>query len=124
MTADDPWPLVASQFQHHIKLRVGDQTWQHARNRIAREVLTGKGIHPVPALGPGACEIELTKRSPDQLRSAEKHHDTAAERPNVGPPTLLSYRGREFVIDGHHRINHHLADGRRDDLQVILLTPR
>jgi hypothetical protein len=44
--------------------------------------------------------------------------------PGVRPPTVLQYRGREFIVDGNNRINQYLADARERPLAVLLLTLR
>lgn len=120
MNAAELWALVAKQLAEHVK--PGDGNWEGALNRIAREMLVPKGVYSPPRLGPDGCDIELVTRDADELRSVEKHRDWAHH--GLLPPVLLRFWGREFAIDGHHRINQYLQDGRTDPLKVILLSVR
>ena len=111
---------VERELRGHIKRKQGDATAVDALNRVARKVLSGKGLE-APRLGPSECTIQRVSRTPAELQQMERHHGRLTPNADVpGLPTVLAYLGREFVIDGHNRINRHLADGRADPKDVIL----
>jgi len=123
MTLDSTlWELVAMQLTEHIRPDRGDRTWLDALNRIARAVLVPKGVRRPPLLAPKICQIVWSVRSHAQLLAAEKHHPE--KHPGKYPPILLVLDGREFVIDGHKRVNHYLDAVAIEPLSVIVLTIR
>ena len=118
---EDLWLSVVQQFAEHVHNDWGDRTLQDALNRIAKKVLAAHGLDLSIRLGPDTCTIELVERSRGEIEAAVKFHDS--KHPGSRPPTLLRFAGREFIVDGHNRINQFLADGTGESLTVILLTP-
>ena len=123
MTLDSTlWELVAMQLTDHIRQDHGDRTWLDALNRIARTVLVPKGVKQPPLLAPKICRIVWAVRTHAQLLAVEKRH--GEKHPGKYPPILLALEGREFVIDGHSRVNHYLDAMAIEPLSVIVLTPQ
>jgi hypothetical protein len=117
------WTEVADQLRHHK-----GGMWTGVLNRQFAERIAEEGVPGVtaPELTEAACTIAKQTWLQDRLSRLIMKKNVTKSTPAVEnlPIVVVSYHGKDYLIDGHNRVNKWRKENDRRTHNVIVIMPR
>lgn len=115
------WRVIYASFEgHRFKADAPpDPDAQAALDRIAAKCIGVEGR----SFNPSNCAVRKQVLSVEELRRLRRHHDRPFPKRTFEPIVVLSFRGEQFVVEGHNRVNKWLSEGGTTPRRAIMIEP-